>query len=313
MTTDYLSLRRLGNADLTVSSICMGGSPLGGMPLTYGYDVEAEAAIDLVETAFNSPIRFLDTSNGYSEGESERRIGEAIRRRGGLPNDYVLATKVDPDFATGDYSGERVRASAQESLKRLDLEKFQLLHLHDPEWISFEEAMAPGGPVETLVALKNEGVTDYIGVAGGLVSEITKYVETGLFDVLLTHNRYTLLSREAETLIDAASARGMGVINAAPYGGGMLVKGPQATTKYAYVTANEDVLKRAHAIHAACNRFEVPLAAAALQFSVRDPRIHSTVVGMSQASRIQQTIDYLSVSIPDELWDELEQYRPAGE
>lgn len=313
MTTDNFSLRRLGKADLTVSSVCVGGSPLGGMPLLYGHDVEAETAIDLVEAAFDSPFRFLDTSNGYSEGESERRIGEAIRRRGGLPDNYVLATKVDPDFATGDYSGERVRASAQESLERLGQEKFQLLHLHDPEWISFEEAMAPGGPVETLIALKNEGVADNIGVAGGLVSEITKYVETGLFDVLLTHNRYTLLSREAEPLIDAAVARGMGVINAAPYGGGMLVKGPEVTQKYAYMPAQENLLTRAHAIHDVCKRFGVPLAAAALQFSIRDPRIHSTVVGMSQASRIQQTVDYLSVDIPDELWDELEQHRPAGE
>jgi len=101
-----------------------------------------------VRRAFAGPINFLDTSNGYSGGESERRIGAALAEAGGLPDGFVLATKVDRDGATGDFSGDQVRRSARESLERLGLDRIQLLYLHDPEHITYEEAMAPGGPVD---------------------------------------------------------------------------------------------------------------------------------------------------------------------
>ena len=84
-----------------------------------------------------------------------------------MPRGFVLATKVDPDPLTGDFSGERVRRSAEESLDRLGLERFQLLHLHDPERLGFEKSVAPGGPVEALVKLKETGVAAHIGVTGG--------------------------------------------------------------------------------------------------------------------------------------------------
>ena len=88
-------LRPVGQTGLTVSAICAGGSPLGSMPENFGYEVSEAQAVELVEAILESPIRFLDTSNGYSEGESERRIGMAIKRRGGLPPDFLVATKVD--------------------------------------------------------------------------------------------------------------------------------------------------------------------------------------------------------------------------
>ena len=76
-------MRSLGRDGPRVSELCVGTSPLGGMPGVYGYDVDAETAIETVESAFRQPsIAFLDTSNNYGSGESERRIGEAIRRLG---------------------------------------------------------------------------------------------------------------------------------------------------------------------------------------------------------------------------------------
>ena len=115
------------------------------MPHLYGYEVSAEQAVAAVEAVFDGPFNFLYTSNAYSDGDSERRIGEVIRRRGGLPPGFVLATKVDGDRRTGDYSGARVRRSAEESLERLGLDHFELLHLHDPEVMPFDAAAAPGG------------------------------------------------------------------------------------------------------------------------------------------------------------------------
>jgi D-threo-aldose 1-dehydrogenase len=305
-----MAFRRLGRTGIRVTSLCVGTSPLASMPGLYGYEVGEARAVATVQAALASPIRFLDTSNGYgAHGESELRIGEALRRSGGTPDDFVLATKVDPRPGSSDFSGARVRESYGESLDRLGVDRVPLLHLHDPERIGFEAAMAPGGPVEALRKLKDEGRVDWMGVAGGALSVLRPLVDTGIFDVVLTHNRHTLLDRSAEELIAAASAGGLGVLNAAPYGGGLLAKGPASTSKYAYAERG-DAHAAAERMHAACARHSVPLAAAALQFSLRDERIASTVVGVSAPERIEQTLTLAGHDIPDELWTELEELTP---
>ena len=138
--TGALELRQLGRTGLLVTPLCVGTSPLS-MPALYGH-VEPARAVATVLAAFDGPLNFLDTSNEYGGGESERLVGEAVRARGGLPIGFVLETKVDPDPRTGDFSGLRVRASVEESLARLGLDHITLLHFHDPERISFEDAMA---------------------------------------------------------------------------------------------------------------------------------------------------------------------------
>jgi D-threo-aldose 1-dehydrogenase len=298
--------RTLGATGLQVTALCIGTSPLAGMPHSYGYDVGEDRGVATVEAALRSPVNFLDTSNDYgAAGAGERRVGEAIRRAGGLPAGFVLATKVDPDPASGDFSGARVRASYAESLERLGVERVPLLHLHDPERISFAEATGPDGAVAALVALRDAGAVDFIGVAGGVVEEMRRYVDTGAFDVVLNHNRYTLLDRTAEVLYREARARGLGVINAAPYGGGMLAKGPSAHSRYAY-REDEAMAARAAAMQAACERHGVPLAAAALQFSLRSELADSTVVGVSSPERVAETIELAGIEVPDGLWDELD-------
>ena len=308
------SPRGLGGTGLAVTPICFGTSPLASMARLYGYAVEEEQAVATVLAAFDSPINFVDTSNGYGEnGTAERRIGAAIRQAGGLPAHVVLATKVDPDPSTGDYSGDRVRASLEESMERLGVDKIPLLHLHDPEQITFEEGVAPGGPVEALVDLRERGLVEHLGVAGGPVGLLQQYLDTGEFEVVLSHNRYTLLDRSAESLFRSAADRGLGVLNAAPYGGGMLAKGPGVQPKYAYGVRDDRIRKAAEAMEAACRRYGVPLAAAALQFSLRSEMIDSTVVGVSSPQRIAQTLELAAVAIPDELWSELEQATPPRE
>jgi D-threo-aldose 1-dehydrogenase len=309
-----LSLRELGGTGLEVTPICFGTSPLASMARLYGYAVEEDQAVATVRAAFGSPINFIDTSNGYGEdGTAERRIGAAVRDAGGLPAHVVLATKVDPDPRTGDFSGDRVRASLEESMERLGVDRIPLLHLHDPERITFEEGMAPGGPVRALVELRERRLVQHLGVAGGPVDLLQQYLDTGEFEVVLSHNRYTLLDRSAERLFRSASDRGLGVLNAAPYGGGMLSKGPSVQQKYAYGERDDQIRAAAAAMEAGCGRYDVPLAAAALQFSMRSEMIHSTVVGVSSPQRLDQTLELAAVAIPDELWSELDQLTPSRE
>jgi D-threo-aldose 1-dehydrogenase len=302
MTTE---LRPLGMTGLMVSPLSVGCAPLGDMPETFAYSVAEESALATIRAAFASPINFIDTAYSYGDGESERRIGLVIRELGGVPAGYVVATKADRNLQTGDFSAAQMRRSIERSLRLLGIDTIQLLHLHDPEHTTFEAVMAPGGVLEELVRCKEEGLVQHLGVAGGPVDMMIRYVETGAFEAMITHNRYTLLNRSADQLLSIAARRGMGVLNAAPYGSGILAKGPDSYPRYAYQEAPDLLVERARTLQAICEKYEVRLAAAALQFSMRDPRITSTIVGVSKPERIQQTLDLAAEPIPDELWEDI--------
>lgn len=313
---DPASRRPLGRTGLMVSPVCVGCAPLGDMPETFGYSVSEERARETLLEVFRSPINFLDTAASYGDGESERRIGRVLRELGGLPEGYVLATKADRDPTTGDFSADQMRRSVERSLRLLGLERLQLVYLHDPEYLNepgrepFEYMMAPGGPVEALQEMKDEGVIEHLGIAGGPVDLMVRFVESGAFEAAITHNRYTLVERSAGPLLEAAQERGVAVLNAAPYGSGILAKGPDAYARYEYREAPEKLVERVRAAERACRESGVPLAAAALQFSLREPRIASTIVGISRPERVRQTVELARHPIPEELWERLEALSP---
>ena len=300
-----LALRPLGSTGLHVTPICIGAAPLGNMPEDFAYEVSEERALATVRAVLAGPFNFLDTAASYGDGESERRIGIVLREMGGLPGGFVLATKADRDLQTG-HSPARRCAQLERSLRLLGLEQLQLVYLHDPEHISFEAAMQPGGPVEALRQCQDEGLIAHLGVAGGPIDLMMRFVETGLFEAAISHNRFTLLNREAEPLWDLCVRRGVAAVNAAPYGSGLLAKGPGAYPRYMYGSAPPDLLRRAGQMEEVCQRYDVPLAATALQFSLRDARIASTIVGISRPERLSETLRLAQLSVPEELWAELE-------
>jgi D-threo-aldose 1-dehydrogenase len=304
--TDPSSRRPLGRTGLFVSPICVGCAPLGDMPETFEYSVSGQRAFDTLRAVFESPLNFLDTAASYGDGESERRIGEVLGEIGGLPEGCVLATKADRDLQTGDFSGGQMRRSVERSLRLLGLDRLQLVYLHDPEHETYEHMMAPDGPVEVLMDLKSEGIIEHVGVAGGPVDLMIRYVETDLFEAVITHNRYTLVNRTAGPLLDVATQRGVAALNAAPYGSGILAKGPDAYARYEYREAPQEMVEQVRAMERACRESGVPLAAAALQFSLRDPRVLSTIVGISRPERVGQTLELATHPIPDGLWEELD-------
>jgi len=302
MTALELPRRPFGPTGIMVPPLCMGCAPLGDMPRVFNYSVPEERAVATLRAALTGPLNYLDTSNGYGGGESERRVGLALREFGGVPEGAVVQTKVDRDPETGSFSAARMRRSVEESLERLGLDRLGIVYLHDPENGSFEEITGPGGAVEELQAMQREGLIAHLGVAGGPIDLMIRYVETGAYEAVLSHNRYTLLDQSAEPLIALAAARGMAMLNAAPYGGELLVKGPEAFPKYMYRAAPQEMLDRAGQLATLAAEYGVPLPAVALQFSARDPRITTTVVGITHPERVAQTIALYHTPIPDELW-----------
>ncbi len=305
-TTSTLPLRPLGSTGLQVTPICVGGAPLGDMPETFAYSAPEDQALATIRATFASPINFLDTAAAYGDGESERRIGLVIRELGGLPPGFVLATKADRSLQTGDFSGDQIKRSVEGSLRRLGLDRLQYVYIHDPEHTTFENVMGPGGPLEVLKRFKEQGVIEHIGMSGGPIKMLIRYLETGEFSAVETHNRYTLLNRSAGPLLDVATRLGVAVVNAAPYGSGMLAKGPDAYARYAYQDAPPLLIERTRQLAAVCQKFGVPLPAAALQFSMRDQRVTTTVVGMTKPERVAQTLELARYPLPDELWPALD-------
>jgi D-threo-aldose 1-dehydrogenase len=312
---DMLRLRPLGRTALSVTGVGVGASPLGGgggMTRIYGHDTTHDDGVATARRALDSPLNFLDTSNAY--GDSERRIGAAIADRGGLPDGYVLATKVDADPETRAYDGARVRRSFETSLERLGVSRIQLLHLHDPDFdVSFEDSMAPGGAVEELRRLRDEGLVDHLGIATGDLTTTARYLETGVFDVVLTHNRYTLVDRSAERVIARAAELGIGVINAAPFGGGVLARRPGPGIGYYYGSGSDAQLQAVHRMWEVADAAGVPLAAAALAFAADRPEIDNVLVGCSRPDRIDELVRLAQTPLPDGLLAELDALCPPRE
>ncbi len=144
-----------------------------------------------------------------------------------------------------------------------------------------------------------------MGVAGGPVEMMAQFIRTGVFEVVLTHNRFNLVDRSAEPLIAEAASANIGVVNAAVFGGGILAKGTSHSDRYAYRKASPEVLSRVRAMEEACQSHGVSLRAAALQMSVRDPRVSSTIVGTATPAHVDELVGLVSEPVPDQLWDEL--------
>lgn len=278
----------------TLEKLTVGTSPLGKRP---------ERGELLADAMLASPYRQLDTANNYAVGESEKLLGAAIRRAGGLPAGKVIFSKADEDPTTSRFDGDRVRRSLDESLTRLGLDSLPLYHFHDPYNVTVAEAFAPGGAIEALVRLRDEGVVGAIGIAAGRRALMEEYVATDAFDAVLNHNRWTLVDRSADTLWNLATERRMAVFNAAPFGGGILAGSTTRGPKYAYAEASPDLLAFIERMQGLAAEYDIELAAAALQFSMAEPRIHSTVVGMSSIARLEALPRLASAAIPTEFWE----------
>jgi D-threo-aldose 1-dehydrogenase len=304
--TEELKKAPIGRTGLMVTSIGFGASGLGDMPDTYGYSVDAERAKATVEAIFAGPANFLDTSRIYGFGRSEERIGAAIRERGGLPPGFLISTKLDRDPDTDAFDASQAWRSIEQSLKALGVDRVDILHLHDPEHgRSLEEATNREGALGALFRMKEEGLATAVGLAAGRAPMMMPLLRQWDFDVLITHNRFTLANRNAEDMLNLAQSRGIAVLNAAPYAGGVLAKGAAEYPRYAYQESSGAALEPIRRIEAICARYGAPPGAAALQVSMRDRRIAATICGVSRPERVKQTYEWARFPIPQAMWDEL--------
>ena len=280
---------KIKDTGLEITELSFGTSSLGSMPDTYGYEVSENRAQKTLNRFFQGPVNMLDTSRNYAMGESEKRIGRAIKENGGWPKSFLLSTKLDRNMDTLVLDKNRARESLEESLKTLNVDSVDILFLHDPEYAKdITDITKKDGAMDELFKIKNEGLAKAVGVAMGKVDIMFPLLKDWDFDVIINHNRYTLINREANEMYDYASSKNIAIFNAAPYAGGVLAKGPDNFKKVTYQDATEEKLAPAREFEKVCKKHNVELGAAALQFSLRDNRITSTICGVTSVQSIEK-------------------------
>ncbi|NUR49084.1 MAG: aldo/keto reductase [Hamadaea sp.] len=301
----------LGRTGLSVTRLGLGLAPIGGL---YA-DVSPEQARATVDRAWDRGVRLFDTAPFYGYGRSETRSGEALRGRAG----HVLSTKVgrvlerqddgesDADVWAGvdpsvrpvfDFSASGVRRSFEDSLRRLDRDRVDVVHLHDPD-DHLEQAVAEAYP--ELVRLRDEGLITAVGAGANSPDVLAYLVERADLDVVLMAGRYTLLDRSGTDLLDLAAERGVAVIAAGVFNSGILAD-PRPGATFDYAAADEVLLDRALRLKEIAEAHGVPLRAAAVQFPLRHPAVASVLVGLRSPEEVDDAVDMLAVPIPDELW-----------
>ena len=195
-----------------------------------------------------------------TERGADRRMSSA--RWGGCPEDFVLATKLDRDPRDQPLrcGGDAPLASRQ-SLEALGVDRVGLLHFHDPEYAAdLDEVTKPGGGLAELYKIRDEGLCDAVGLAAGRVDVMMPILERFDFDAMITHNRFTLVNRNAEAMIDYAQGKGIAVVNAAPFAGGVFARG-SAVEPALRLPGGErgDARSRCGRWRRSCARYGVPL------------------------------------------------------
>jgi uncharacterized protein len=196
-----LPMRPFGKTGLQVSCLAFG---CGSRFLMY----EQEAvALEVLNGAVDQGIRYLDTAVGYGDGESERRVGLLMRTR---RNDVVLATKIPRTARTRDAALRQVEAS----LKRLQTDHVDVLHLHDlTDAQDLAAIEAPDGAMKALYELRSQKVTRAIGMTSHTDGAVmAKAIEQNDLDcVQMAMNPARALQFE-ELALPAAKNKSLGVI-----------------------------------------------------------------------------------------------------
>ena len=318
----------LGTTRLRLPRIGLGSAPLGGLYSS----VDEPEAVRTLHRAIELGASYVDTAPLYGHGRSERAIGKALST---LPrNEFVLSTKVgrllvpvdeppDPNEiveASFDFSRDGVLRSLEESLERLGLDRVDILYVHDPDGgVSLHEDFSGQDyyyrqvldeALPALADLRSQGVIGAVGVGMNFWQMLARFARDGDFDCFLVAGRYTLLDQTAlPELLPLCQSRNISIVIGGPYNSGILASDLSPGAKYFYRDAPPEVLEQARRIKSVCDRYGVPLKAAALQFCLGHPAVSAIIPGARSVAEVEENCQMVDFPVPSDMWAEL---RHAG-
>lgn len=291
-----MQTRRLGQTDLHVPVLSFGASSLGAEFRS----VTLDEALGSVKVALDSGLTLIDTSPFYGRGMSEVLLGIALK---GVPRDqYLLCTKLGRyDLAHFDFSARRVEESVDVSLHRLGTDHLDIVLCHDIEFVPMQQIVD-----ETLPALRRvqqAGKVRYIGFSGYPMKIFRYIIEQISVDCVLSYNQYTLQNtRFADEVVPYLQQKGVGAMNAGPFSARLLTNAPLP----GWLKEPEPVKAAARQAAAHCAARGVNIAKLALQFSLRNPAIATTVAGSANPENIRQWARWAAEPIDEALLAEVQ-------
>lgn len=308
--------------DAPSSPLAFGGAPVGNL---YSEVDEAEALL-AVRHAWEGGIRHFDTAPYYGFGLSESRIGNVLSD---VPRpSFTLSTKVgrliedaaghrghDDGFAVDgraarfDYTRAGVRRSLEASLRRLRLDRVDVLFLHDIGALTHGNrhpqvlAQALDEALPEMARMREEGLVGAIGLGVNEEAVCLEVMPRFPLDAIMLAGRYTLFEQDAsKAVMERAAATGVSVLVAGPYNSGLLGSDAGPGSTYNYAPASAEIRARAQRFYDVCRRTGADVGAAALQFPLAHPAVSAVVCGLRSASEVDAALRRQHAAVPPATW-----------
>jgi 1-deoxyxylulose-5-phosphate synthase len=284
-----IQYRKLGDSDLTVSSIGMGC-------VTFGREIDQQTSLSIMDHAFENGITLFDTAEAYGDGASESAVG-AWLTRGHHRDQVVLATKVN-----GTLTRARVMSCAEASLERLQTDRIDLMQTH-----VWDEDTPLEETYEALTTLVQQGKVRHVGCsnysASQLATALTLSDSTGLSKIVSVQPPYNLVQRDIESdLLPLCESENIGVISYSPLAAGFLTgkyrrgQSIPTGTRFDVIPGHQDIYFTQHGYQvleqldkevAATGMSHVQLA---LSWVRSQPSVTSVLIGARNTTQIDQAV-----------------------
>jgi D-threo-aldose 1-dehydrogenase len=327
----------IASSGTELTALGFGCASLGGL---YS-PVDAATCIDTLEAAWQAGIRYFDVAPMYGLGRAEHMLGYFLREQAGDP-DTAISTKVgrlltrprpgrslpppaarnplDAGWENGlpfqehfDYSYDAIMRSFDDSQQRMGRAEIDILYVHDigrlthaDESCHHWDELTTGGGFRALTELRQSGVIKGFGLGVNEADVVLDALNETDLDCTLLAGRHTLLEQNAGRLLNLAGQRGMAVVIGGVFNSGILAAGTTGNRKFNYKDVPEGVARKVDLLASACSEFDVPLAAASIQFPFRHPAVTSVLIGAKHPDRVRQNVGWFEMDLPDELWHVLE-------
>ena len=272
-----------------VFPISLGGAGIGSCneAVFFQGPVSEKQAVETVLFALENGINLVDTSPFY--GNSEIKIGVALKEYG-KRSSFILSTKAGTHPGYKGYSAVNIRQSIDNSLKTLQTDYLDIVHIHDPSDTDFKSMMKNGG-LETLLRLKEEKVVLNIGLGVRSHDLHHQFIASGYGDVILPYLDYNVLCTKADALLTEAHKNYVAVMLGSALCMGLLSGKNPAHTRIRHYDIDKDVsVGKAMQMYQWCNENEVNLMALNYKFILDHPAVSTIVIGASSKEEVQESL-----------------------
>lgn len=281
-----------GNTGMELSQLSFGASSLGGV----FHAIREADAIKAVFTAIENGMNFIDVSPYYGHYKAETVLGKALIE---IPrNKYYLSTKVGrygkDGVNTWDYSGKRATESVYESMERLHVEHIDLINVHDIEFADLHQVVEETLPA--LIELKKQGIVKHVGITDLQLANLKWVIDhspEGTVETILNFCHYCLNDDALSDYLDYFESKGVGIINASPFGMGLLSE----RSVPSWHPAPQSLVSACQKAVQHCLAKHYPIEKLAIQYAVSNPRIATTLFSSANPENVKKNISYVEEPI----------------